>query len=117
LPNEPVIRGANVLQTTVPYLVYNLLAKDDMCRGIVSIDSSLPHITAGLTKAVVIWAHSTDRSFGYDYNKNILQDCRRDDILYFTALGASGARVDYIKPQTLLKEVDEYLYDTQEDNE
>lgn len=118
LPNEPAIRGANVLQTTVPYLVYNLLAKDDMCRGIVSIDSSLPHITAGLTKTVVIWAHSTDKSFGYDYNKNILQDCRRDDILYFTALGASGARVDYIKPQTLLKEVDEYLYnDTRKDNE
>lgn len=115
LPNEPALK--DTFKFTVPYLTYYELARADGCDGIVSIDSSLPHLTAGLCKAVVLWAHSTPKAFGYDYNKNIIQDCRRDDILYFSALGPSNARVDYIKPQKLLEEVDEYLYDTRKDNE
>ena len=31
-------------------------------------------------------------------------------ILYFSALGPSGARIDYIEPSELLKEVDDYLF-------
>lgn len=108
LPNEPM--PENCFNFTVPYLCYYLLAKNEKCRGTVSIDSSLQHLVAGVTKSVVLWGHSLPQSFGYDYNKNIIQDCRRDDILYFSALGPSGARIDYIKPQTLLEQVDEYLY-------
>ena len=108
LPNEPV--PADCFRFTVPYLCYYLLAKEDKCRGTVSIDSSLQHLVAGVTKSVVIWGHSLPQSFGYEYNKNIIQDCRRDDILYFSALGPSGARIDYIKPEELLKQVDEYLF-------
>lgn len=109
LPNEPMLQGDNVVHATVPYLCYYELAKDDKCKGIISIDSSLPHLTAGLTKTVVIWAHSTPEAFGYEYNKNILQRCNRNDILYFSALGASAAKVDYIAPEELMKEVDDYL--------
>ena len=46
----------------------------------------------------------------HEYNKNIIQNCRRDDILYFSALGPSGARIDYIEPEKLLNEVDEYIF-------
>ncbi len=108
LPNEPAFEG--VFRFTVPYLVYDLLSKESNCKGIVAIDSSLQHLTAGLCKAVVIWAHSLPLSFGYEYNKNIIQDCRRDDILYFSQLGPSGAAVDYIKPEKLVEEVDSYLF-------
>lgn len=108
LPNEPA--PENVFRFTVPYLAYHVLARKDECTGVVSIDSSLQHLVAGLTKTVVIWGHSLPLSFGYDYNKNILQDCRRDDILYFSALGPSGAAIRYIKPEDLLKEVDAYLF-------
>lgn len=100
----------NAIQPEMPYLTYYELAKNPKCRGTVSIDSSLQHLVAGLTKSVVIWGHSLPNSFGYEYNKNIIQPCNRDDILYFSALGPSGARIDYIKPQELLEEVNDYLY-------
>lgn len=107
LPNEPTPAGDFIFKLTVPYLAYYELAKDAL--GVIAIDSSLQHLVAGITKAVVIWGHSEPKSFGYSYNKNIVQDCRRDDILYFSALGPSGAKIDYIKPETLLKEVDDYF--------
>ena len=109
LPNEHKYEGT--LHFEIPYLAYYLLAKNELCRGTVSIDSSLQHMVAGVTKSVVIWGHSLPLSFGYDYNKNIIQRCNRDDILYFSALGPSGARIDYIEPENLLKEVDDYLFE------
>lgn len=112
LPNEPAPDG--VFRFTIPYLAYHVLARKDECVGVVTIDSSLQHLVAGLTKTLVIWGHSLPLSFGYDYNKNILQDCRRDDILYFSALGPSGAAIRYIKPDALLKEVDSYLFGKEE---
>lgn len=108
LPNEHYFEGT--LRYAIPYLVYYMLAQNEMCKGTVSIDSSLQHMVAGITKSVVIWGHSLPSSFGYSYNKNIIQNCNRDDILYFSALGPSGARIDYIEPSELLKEVDDYLF-------
>lgn len=108
LPNEHKFEGTFCYE--VPYLVYYVLAKNEMCLGTVSIDSSLQHLVAGVTKSVVIWGHSLPLSFGYNYNKNIVQRCNRDDILYFSALGPSGARIDYIEPKALLKEVNDYIF-------
>lgn len=107
LPNEPALDGT--FKFVVPYLCYQELAKDNNCVGVVAIDSSLQHLTAGLCKSVVIWAHSLPLSFGYKYNKNIIQDCRRDDIFYFSDLGPSAAAVRYIKPEKLLEEVVDYF--------
>ena len=109
LPNEPSPRGDYIFKTTIPYLAYYELAKNERCKGTVSIDSSLQHLVAGVVKSVVIWGHSTPNNFGYDFNKNIVQKCRRDDILYFTQLGPSGAKIDYIEPKELLEEVEAYL--------
>ena len=108
LPNEHRYEG--VFQFTVPYLTYYELSKFPECKGTVSIDSSLQHLVAGNTKSVVIWGHSLPRSFGYEYNHNIIQKCNREDILYFSALGPSGARIDYIDPEELVKEVTEYCF-------
>ena len=108
LPNEH--KYENTLSFEAPYLTYYELAKNSMCKGTVSIDSSLQHLVAGVTKSVVIWGHSLPLSFVYNYNKNIVQRCNRDDILYFSALGPSGARIDYIEPKELLKEVNDYLF-------
>ena len=109
LPNEHRYEGT--FQYTVPYLTYYELAKMEECKGILCIDSSLHHLVAGLNKSVVIWGHSLPTSFGYEYDKNIIQNCNRDDILYFSALGASGARIDYIEPNELLKEFLNYIDD------
>lgn len=108
LPNEPAPDAPYVVKATVPYLAYYELAKD--AKGIVAIDSSLQHMVAGVAKSVVIWAHSKPEAFGYSYNKNIEQKCRTDDLLYFSALGPSGARVEYLEPEELLKEVDNYIF-------
>ena len=108
LPNEH--KYENTLLFEMPYLCYYELANDERCVGTVSIDSSLQHLVAGVTKSVVLWGHSLPLSFGYNYNKNIVQKCNRDDILYFSALGPSGARIDYINPREFLKEVNEYLF-------
>ena len=108
LPNEHHFEG--VFENVIPYLAYYELAKKSACKGTVSIDSSLQHMVAGITKSVVIWGHSLPNSFGYEYNLNLIQKCNRDDILYFSALGPSGARIDYIKPEVLLEEVDNYLF-------
>lgn len=108
LPNE--YRFDGVFQFTTPYLAYYELAKLPECKGIVAIDSSLQHMVAGVTKAVVLWAHSLPDSFGYKYNRNIIQPCKRDGIKYFSALGPASNRVDYIKPEKLLEEVDSYLF-------
>ncbi len=108
LPNEHRYEGAELY--IAPYLTYYQLAKSEGCRGTVSIDSSLQHLVAGVTKSLVIWGHSLPLSFGYDYNKNIIQKCNREDILYFSALGPSGARIDYIAPDKLLKETNAYLF-------
>lgn len=115
LPNEH--KYENTLVYELPYLVYYELAKNEKCRGTVSIDSSLQHMVAGVTKSVVLWGHSLPLSFGYDYNKNIVQKCHRDDILYFSALGPSGTRIDYIAPEDLLKEVEGYLFTEKKEKE
>lgn len=107
LPNEPGIDGT--FKFVIPYLAYYELAKRPECKGTVSIDSSLAHLVAGITKSVVIWGHSKPKSFGYSYNKNIEQKCRTDDLLYFSALGPSGAKITYIEPEALLAEVTNYL--------
>ena len=112
LPNEPRYDGTFVF--TVPYLAYYELAKSSNCLGIVSIDSCLHHLVAGVTKAVVIWGHSMPEAFGYDYQKNIIQDCRRDDIIYMSMLGPCANKIKYIKPEALLKEVDDYLFATKD---
>lgn len=103
LPNEPQLEGCE--HFVVPYLTYYELAKDEHCKGFVAIDSSLQHLISGLVPGVVIWGHSLPDNFGYNCNKNVIQKCRRDDILYFTELGASGAKIDYIEPEDLMKEV------------
>ena len=108
LPNEPRPDSNNLIVATIPYLSYYELAKK--AKGTISIDSSLQHLVAGVTKSVVLWAHSKPEAFGYSYNKNIEQKCRTDDLLYFSALGPSGARVEYIEPEDLLKEVDKYIF-------
>lgn len=113
LPNEPMPRNGSTLNFTIPYLAYYELAKEAV--GVVTIDSSLQHLVAGVTKSVVIWAHSKPESFGYSYNKNIEQPCRTNDLLYFSALGPSGAKVDYISPAELLKNVDEFIFNKGED--
>lgn len=105
LPNEPLLN--NCEHFVVPYLAYYELAKNPKCKGFVSIDSSLQHLITGLTKGTVIWGHSLPENFGYKDNKNIVQNCRRDDILYFTELGPSGAKIDYISPEELFKAVEE----------
>lgn len=108
LPNERDY--PNTLKFIMPYLCYYELANAKNCIGTVSIDSCLQHLVAGITKSVVMWHHTLPNSFGYIYNKNLIAKCRRDDILYFTALGKSGAKVDYITPSDLLIEVDSYLF-------
>ena len=108
LPNEPKIEGT--LSFEVPYLSYYELSKMPECVGAVTIDSSLAHIVSGNTKVLTIWGHSLPQHFGYHGNKNIVQRCNRSDILYFTELGASGARIDYIEPKALMKEVESFIY-------
>lgn len=114
LPNEPKVQNDCVFSFVLPYLAYYELAKNEKCTGVVAIDSSLQHLVAGITKSVVLFAHTLPTHFGYEYNHNIIQKCRRDDILYFTALGPSGAKVTYIEPDALVKEVDEYLWGAQD---
>lgn len=109
LPNEPMPDAPYVVKATIPYLAYYELAKG--AKEIVCIDSSLQHLTAGLTKTTVIFAHSKPEAFGYSYNNNIEQKCRTNDLLYFSMLGSSGAKVEYIEPEELLKEVDNYLFE------
>lgn len=112
LPNEHTYE--KTFNFEIPYLCYYDLAKKIECVGTVSIDSSLQHLVAGVTKSVVIWGHSLPDSFGYSYNKNIIQHCNREQIFYFTDLGPSNAKIDYIKPEELLKEVDDYLFSKKE---
>lgn len=107
LPNEPHYEGAE--RYDYPYLSYIELAKNNKCIGFVSIDSSLQHLISGIKPGVVIWGHSLPKAFGYKCNKNIIQNCRRDDILYMSILGPSYAKIDYIKPQELLKEVENLI--------
>ncbi len=102
LPNEPILDG--VLHYTVPYLAYYILSKK--AKKAVVIDSSLQHLISGNCPMTVLWGHSLPDSFGYSCNQNIIQKCRRDDILYFTELGPSGARIDYIEPSELLDKID-----------
>lgn len=112
LPNEPKLQGCTTFE--IPYIVYYLLSKEPTCRGFVSIDSSLQHLISGNCSGVVIWGHTLPTSFGYTKNKNIIQNCRRDDILYFTQLGASGAKVDYIKPEVLSEIASEMVNPTKD---
>ena len=100
LPNEPQYK--NTERYDMPYLSYIQLAKNNKCIGFVSIDSSLQHLLSGIKPGVVIWGQSLPEAFGYKCNTNVIQDCRRDDILYMNLLGPSGAKIDYIEPRKLL---------------
>mgnify|MGYP002620136884 CR=1 FL=1 len=109
LPNEPYIEGTERFQ--VPYLVYHILADQPNCAGIVTIDSSLQHLVAGLNKpTIVLWGHTEPHTFGYENHHNIIQKCNRDSIHYFTALGPAFNKITYIKPDDLLKEVQEEIF-------
>lgn len=113
LPNEPSPNADYIIKATIPYMSYYELAKG--AKEVVCIDSSLQHLVAGVAPTTVIWGHSSNDSnkskeqtyfpFGYSYNKNVIQSCRRKDILFFTALGPSGAKIKYIEPEELLKVV------------
>lgn len=104
LPNEPTPDGDFIFRATVPYLTYYELAKN--AADIVCIDSSLQHLASNPNKPInVIWGHSLPEHFGYSYNNNIVQKCRRDDLFYFTALGPCGAKVEYISPEQLMEEI------------
>lgn len=107
LPNEPQLEGCK--HFTVPYLAYYVLSKQKNCLGAFCIDSSLQHLITGNTKVMVLWAASLPEHFGYTCNKNIIQPCRRDDILYFTELGPSGAKVQYADPEYLVDEFTKYI--------
>ena len=105
LPNEPSPDADYIVKAVVPYLAYYELAKE--AKEVVCIDSSLQHLVAGVAPTTVIWGHSSNDEgeqlpFGYSYNNNIIQKCRRNDILFFTALGPSGAKISYIEPGDLL---------------
>lgn len=108
LPNERNYDGT--LKFVLPYLCYYVLAASDNCIGSVTIDSSLQHLIAGLKPAVVMWHHTLPENFGYIYNNNLKAECRRDDILYFTALGPSAAKVKYVAPAELLEEVNKTIF-------
>lgn len=101
LPNEPKLEGT--FTYTVPYLTYYELSK--RAKEAICIDSSLQHLITGNCPITVLWGHSLPSNFGYSCNNNIIQNCRRDDILYFTALGPSGARIEYIEPEKFMEEV------------
>ena len=101
LPNEPRLEG--VFNYTIPYLVYYELSKK--AKEAICIDSSLQHLISGNCPLTVLWGHSLPTNFGYTCNNNIIQECRRDDILYFTALGASGAKINYIEPNDLIEKI------------
>lgn len=103
LPNEPHPEGDFIVTATMPYLAYYELARE--AHDIVTIDSSLQHLVAGVNYCTVLWAHSSPENFGYSYNYNIEQECRKNDLFYFTALGPSGARVKYIEPEELVDKV------------
>lgn len=105
LPNEPAPQGDFIFIQTIPYLAYYELAKE--AKEVVTIDSSLQHLVAGIVPTTVVWGHSKPNNFGYSYNTNIIQECRTDDLLYFTALGPSGAKIDYIEPKKLLAHIEE----------
>lgn len=107
LPNEPALN--NTSRTLVSYLTYYALAQHPNCIGFIGIDSSLQHLISGIKPGVVIWGHTLPENFGYPCNHNIVQPCRRDDIIYFNMAGPSYAKIDYIKPEELLKEVDDYF--------
>lgn len=108
LPNEPSVAGCE--KYLYPYMTYYELSKSKLCKGAVTIDSSLAHLVSGNCKVLTLWAHSHPSNFGYSFNKNIIQDCDRSEILYFTELGPSGTRINYIAPSDLYEEVEEYLY-------
>ena len=57
-----------------------------------------------------MWHHTLPENFGYIYNNNLKAECRRDDILYFTQLGPSAAKVKYIAPAELLEQVNTTLF-------
>lgn len=113
LPNEPNIEGTMVF--TIPYLAYQLIAENELCKGAVCIDSSLQHLLSGITKCIVLWHHSLPDSFGYKHNKNLIANCNRSGIKYFSALGPAANRIDYIAPGKLLEEVEDYLFNIKKD--
>lgn len=98
LPNEPELEHTE--KVLVPYLTFYELAKH--AKEFVSIDSSLQHLITGLCPGHVIWGLTHPDHFGYAENNNILQECRRDGVFYFTELGPSANRVDYISPSNLI---------------
>lgn len=70
LENEPHVKGAIYFNTEQNQLFYMELAK--YADGVVTIDSSLMHLTiANCKKMVVIWGQTSVRSFGYRKAINI----------------------------------------------
>ena len=65
LPNEPHLKDAIYMQQIMPQLFYQELAK--YAEGVITIDSSLMHLTASTAKKmVVIWVQTSPLSFGYN---------------------------------------------------
>ena len=70
LENEPHVKGAIYFNTEQNQLFYMELAK--YAAGVVTIDSSLMHLTiANCKKMVVVWGQTSVKSFGYRKAINI----------------------------------------------
>lgn len=105
LPEEPHIKGCLYMQQEVNQLMYMELAK--YAEGVITIDSSLLHLTIHNAKKVVcIWEQSASgdhdcRGFGYKKAVNLFAKC---DTLapYFNGIPASPY-IEHVKPEEVVE--------------
>lgn len=110
LSNEPVPSeiANDVMTLGMPlgdFKTYYMLSKK--AAGVICIDSSLQHITAGIKKSVVIWGQTAPEHFGYSFHKNLRNETR-DSYAYFRPFGDPYENTMFPNPE----EVIEALKDT-----
>lgn len=111
LPEEPHIKGTVYMQQEQNQLLYSALAK--YASGIVTIDSSLMHLTIKDCKHMtVMWAQSaSDKDsccgFGYEKADNLFAHGYRPLSVYFTGIPDSPV-VNMATPEEVLTSVDRW---------
>jgi ADP-heptose:LPS heptosyltransferase len=92
--------------TIYPYISFKIYKNiAEKAFKVISIDSSLHHITCGIKKTTVIWGETSPKHFGYSFHTNIRIQ-KKETQPYFKILGLDKeTEIAFPEPEEVLEKI------------
>jgi ADP-heptose:LPS heptosyltransferase len=120
LPNElipfEISQDVIDIKKNMSYKFFSMLSNEADC--VISIDSSLQHITAvGRKPSIVIWGETSPEHFGYNMHINLKEKQDYEIAGYWSLLGPGDKLVKFPSPENVIDSVKKYIESNKEKKE